>query len=172
MMITEHTPKPQFIKNLSPEFIFSFKKSKLSQELKLKQIETKHKKIFFFKKRSEYCEHRKRTLSMASPFSKTQSDLFNQTNLTIEDSQQSLIHLDRCITSLKSLYPRKKIEVTSISQSVSFTNQKSRDFNGTYTIGNSWKIKTLHNYLNPKRPITKNYFFDDNNLGNQPTEIP
>jgi hypothetical protein len=69
MMITEHAPKPQFIKNLSPEFIFSFKKSKLSKELKLKQIETKHKKFFFFKKRSEYCEHPKSTLSMASPFS-------------------------------------------------------------------------------------------------------
>jgi hypothetical protein len=172
MMIPEQTPKPQFIKNLSPEFIFSFKKSKLSKGLKLKQLETKHNKNFFFKKRSDYCEHRKRTLSMASPFSKTQSNLFNQKNLTIEDSQQSLIHLDRGITSLKSLYPRKKIEVTPISQSASFTNEKSPDFNVTYTIGDSWKIKTLHNYLNPKRPITKNYLFDDNNLGTHPTEIP
>ena len=171
MMIPEQTPKPKFIKILSPEFIFSLKQSKLTKELKLKQLETKHKKNFFFKKRSDYCSHRIRAVSMSSPFSKTQSNLFNQTNLTIEDSQQSVIHLDRGITSLKSLYPRKKIEVTPISQSVSFTSEKSPDFNGIYTIGDSYKIKTFHNYLNPKRPIAKNYLFDDNNLGTHKTEI-
>jgi hypothetical protein len=118
--------------------------------LNFTKLSTKNPRKYFF-----------RTPSDDLP-SKKMPCLFDQTVLTIEDSQTPIIHWDQGITSLKYLYPRKKIDLLLHSPKSISSHKNASLNNETYTIGDSWKIKGLHNYLNPRKPISKSFNYEEN----------
>ena len=129
-MNSDLTAGPKFITRLSTDFISAFKKSDLSSKLKLGKLSPTRPRKYFFRKPTDDRPRKK------------MPSLFDQTNLTIEDSQKSIIDYDQGITSLKYLYPRKKIDFSILHRSKSICNHGKANFgNETYIIGDSWKLR-------------------------------